>query len=68
MLEGPGRRPMPGNYVAMLALSAVLGLVVITVGSITTGSRLVLAVVGAVACAPAAFVIITWGIRSPRRG
>jgi hypothetical protein len=59
---------MPGSYVAMLALSAVLGLVVITVGSITTGSRLVLAVVGAVACAPAAFVIITWGIRAPRRG
>ncbi len=65
VLEVPGRRPMPGNYVAMLALSAVLGLVVITVGSITTGSRLVLAVVGAVAGAPAAFVIITGGFRSP---
>jgi hypothetical protein len=57
---------MPASYVAMLALSAVLGLIVITVASITTGSRTVLAVVGAVACTPAAFVIVTWGLRGPR--
>jgi len=57
---------MPANYVAMLALSAVLGLIVITVASITTGSRTVLAVVGAVACIPALFVAVTWGLRGPR--
>jgi hypothetical protein len=65
-LEHPGRRPMPEGYVAALALSGLLALVVITVGALATRSRIELTVVAAVASAPALFVVSLWGVRSPR--
>jgi hypothetical protein len=57
---------MPPKFVAGLSLAAVLGLVVLTVGAITTANRETLTVVVAIACAPSALVIGIWAIRTQR--
>ena len=66
-LEDPGRRHhMSEGYVAGLALAGILGLVVVTIGSIATASQSELTVVGAIALTPALLVMLLWGIRSQR--
>jgi hypothetical protein len=58
---------MPTAYVTALALSALFGLVVVTIGSLTTGSRRDLTIVAITAVAPAVLVILRWGLTLTRR-
>jgi hypothetical protein len=58
---------MPTAYVTALALSAVFGLVVVTIGSLTTGSRKDLTIVAITAVGPAVLVILRWGLTLMRR-
>jgi uncharacterized integral membrane protein len=64
----PGRRQISGHYLAMLSLAGVLGLLLITIGAVTTTARGTLAVIGVFATLPAILVVAVWAVRGPRRG
>jgi hypothetical protein len=57
---------MSERYVAGLALTGILGLVVITIGALATGSQTELTLLAAIALSPALLVMMLWGIRSSK--